>query len=622
MNEKEQLLEYKKQLSNLTNFERKYRDLYLRKLALGEILGPPTGLASIDKPWLKYFNEITIMSDIPKMNIYEFLLLGNLNNYNSVAINYAFVNITYKKLFQKIEDVADSLYALGIRQGDVIASCLPNVPEAIYLIYAAAKIGATIDLIDALSSKELLAKYCDNSKPKLLFSLDVMSENAIKNLDVCSYEKVITLSPVESLPILNWSNKTSKGIHYSDNIISWKNFLRMGKNVKSEWCTYVADMPFAILHTGGTTGIPKSALLSHDNMNSLAHQFINSPLEMKAKETVLNLMPPFASYGLGNGIHVHLSCGMKLVLIPTYDPSKIEEQLLKYKPNRIACSPAHYEYIKNSEKLKNSDLSFLRHPIEGGDSLNTKTEQEVNELFLNSGCKDKVAKGYGLTESCSGVCVCVNNEVNKIGSVGIPLSKNIISIFDPDNKDKELSYDTYGEIAILSPNNMLCYNKMPDETKNTLKEHSDGTTWLHTGDFGKIDKDGNLFISGRMRRMIIQFSGLKSNPFEVEEQLLKHPLVKNAIVVGAKDPNHEQGELPVAYILVDTKDLDKEEQLREELHNICTSHVTYYSVPVDYVFVDEYPRTPIAKIDFKKMSLDYNNMILTRKLIPQKQLKI
>ena len=281
---------------------------------------------------------------------------------------------------------------------------------------------------------------------------------------------------------------------------------------------------------------------------------------MKPQEKVLNLMPPFASYGLGNGIHVHLCAGMRLVLIPTYDPSIIDKQILKYKPNRIACSPAHYEYIKNSEKLKNADLSFLHHPIEGGDSLDVKTEEAVNELFLKNGCKDKIAKGYGLTESCSGVCVCVNNEVNKLKSVGIPMSKNIISIFDIDDCNKELSYNQTGEVAILSANNMLGYLNMPEETKNTLKEHSDGTVWLHTGDLGRVDSDGNIFIDGRMRRMIIQFSGLKSNPFEVEEQLIKHPLVKRAVVVGAKDPNHEQGELPVAFILVDPENMDKEER--------------------------------------------------------------
>lgn len=621
---KEELIAYKEKLSKLSEKEKKLRDLYLRKIALGEIQGPITGYPSIDKPWLKYYDEDTIKLDLPKMNAYEYLLknIKDKNLWNEVAIEYGYTKITYKKLVEKIESVSNSLCSMGISEGDTFASCLPNVPEATYLIYASAKIGAKIDLIDALSSKELLSKYCDNSKPKILFALDIMSENAIKTLDSNSYQKVVTVSPIESLPLLNSIKKTSKNISFSSDVISWKTFIKEGKNEKSNWCEYKENMPFAILHTGGTTGIPKGALLSHDNINSLAHQFINSPLEMKKKEKVLNLMPPFASYGLGNGIHVHLCAGMRLVLIPTYDPSIIDKQILKYKPNRIACSPAHYEYIRNSEKLKNADLSFLHHPIEGGDSLDVKTEIEVNELFLKNGCKDKIAKGYGLTESCSGVCVCVNNEVNKLKSVGIPMSKNIISTFDLDDCNKELPYNTTGEVAVLSANNMLGYLNMLKETNDTLKVHSDGSIWLHTGDLGRVDSDGNVFIDGRMRRMIIQFSGLKSNPFEVEEQLIKHPLVKRAVVVGVKDPNHDQGELPVAFILVDEENLDKEEQLKEELHKICEETVTYYSVPVDYVLVKEYPRTSIAKVDFKTMSKQYNEMADSRKMILQKQLKI
>lgn len=618
---KEELLQLKQKIAKMSEEEKRDRDLYLRKVALGEIVAEKTGYASIDKPWLKWFEPQVISGDIPRENIYQYLLERNAQNLDNIAIEYAFAKITYRKLFKKIEEVADTLYALGIRKGDTIMSLLPNVPEATYLIYAAAKIGAKIDLLDPFVNKELLARYCDNTKPKLLFTLDIMADNAISNLPKSTYDKVVVLSPVQSVPGLNLVVKPSKKITYNDRVITWNTFLKQKGNVKSEWCDYEPNMPFAILHTGGTTGIPKGALLSHDNMNSLAYQFINSPLEMQKGEKVLNLMPPFASYGLGNGTHVHLCAGMKLVLIPTYEPDKIEGQIKKYKPNRIACSPAHYEYIKNSEILKRMDLSFLKHPIEGGDSLNIKTEEAVNKLLLEAGCKDKVAKGYGLTESCSGVCVCINNETNKLQSVGVPLAKNIISIFDLDDKDKELEYGELGEIAILSPNNMLGYYGMPEETKSTLVTHSDGTVWLHTGDLGKIDEDGNIFISGRLRRMIIQFSGLKANPFEVETELIKHPLVKNVVVVGVHDPDHEQGELPVAFVLVDSENLNREEEIKEALKEMCEQNVTYYSIPIDYVIVDSYPRTPIGKIDFKAMSNYYNENAKSRNMIRQRQFK-
>ena len=615
----EDVIRYNRKMFELSKKEQKLHDLYIKKLQTGELQGPPTGHISIDKPWLKNYKDEDIIQEIPKMNLYDYLRQCNADNSDEIAIDYEFASITYKEMFEKIDQAANSLIAMGIKEGDTITSIIPNIPEAIYIIYAAAKIGAKIDLIDPLTNKELLAKYCENANSKIMFTLDILSASSIENLDKNIYTKVVTVSPMESLPI---PNETEKNMQFNDKVISWSTFIENGKNSISEIVPYKKNMPFAILHTGGTTGIPKGALLSHDNVNSLAYQVMNSPLEMKRGETALNFMPPFASYGLGNGIHVHLCAGMRIRLIPSYDPSKTAEQIIEYKPNRVAFTPAHVENLINSPKVQNSDLSFLHHPIVGGDTLALKTEQKVNELLLKNGCKDRISKGYGLTESCSGVCFCVNNETNELQSVGIPLVKNIISVFDFDDYDKELSANETGEIAVLSDNNMLGYLNMPEETKNTLIEHSDGSVWLHTGDIGKIDSEGRVFIDGRMRRMIIQYCGLKSNPFEAEQALIKHPLIKRAVVVGAKDLEHDQGELPVAFLEIDSSNFDKIDTLRDELYQICEKSVTYYSIPVDYVFVDHYPETQRGKIDYRQLVKHYNDMSSSRKIIHQKQLKI
>ncbi len=616
---KEDLIKLKKYIASWSKQEQKLRDIYLRKIANGEMQGAMLGYASIDKPWLKNYQDKTILGDIPKCNTYELLKEYNKDRLDEIALDYEFVSITYKELFERIDEAANSLIAMGIGKGDTITSCIPNFPEAIYIIYAAAKIGAKIDLIDPLTNAELLAKYCNNSDSKLFFTVDIMSKSAIMNLNRCNYTKVITVSPMESLPI---PNETEKGMIFNDEVISWSTFIDNGKNYNSEVVPYEKDMPFAILHTGGTTGIPKGALLSHDNINSLAFQVLNSPLDMQAKESVLNFMPPFASYGLGNGIHVHLCAGMKIRLIPSYDPSKTAEQILEFKPNRVAFTPAHVENLINDPIIQNTDLSFLHHPIVGGDTLALKTEEKINELLIKNGCKDRIAKGYGLTESCSGVCFCVSNETNELQSVGVPLAKNNISVFDFNDPDDEKMYGEVGEIAVLSENNMLEYLNMPDETRKALKLHSDGSVWLHTGDIGKIDKDGRVFIAGRFRRMIIQYCGLKSNPFEAEETLIKHPLVKRAVVVAAKDLDHEQGELPVAFLEIDRENFDKIDLLKQELYKMCEDNVTYYSIPVDYVFVDSYPETSRGKIDYRELSNVYNEMARSRQIIPQKQLKI
>ena len=617
--EKEYLERIKQKLSKLSEEEKKQRDLYLRKISFGQLEGPIVGYPSIDKPWLKNYTEKSILQDIPKKNVYEYMKQCNVNSLDNIALDYEFVSVTYKEMYEKIDEVANSLVAMGINEGDTITSCIPNLPEAIYLIFAVAKIGAKIDLIDPLTNGELLEAYCINCNSKLMFTIDVMSQSAIAKLDKGQYNKVITVSPMESLPI---PNETEKNMTFNNQVLSWGSFLATGKKTESKTASYKPDMPLAILHTGGTTAIPKGAVLSHDNMISFAHELSNSFDDTYANELVLNLLPPFASYGLCYGIYSHLCANMRVRLVPTYDPTNVDKEIIEFKPNRITLTPAHVECLNKSQLIRGEDLSFLHYPVVAGDTLAKKTEIEANILLEKNNCKSRIAKAYGLTECCGGVSFCLNNNVNKLLSVGVPLIKTTVAAFDVDDYNIELPFGESGEIAILSDNNMLGYLNREDETKKTLKLHSDGRVWLHTGDIGKIDKNGNLFIEGRFRRMIIQYCGLKSNPFEVEDVLTNHKLVKRVVVVGVNDPEHDQGELPVAFVEIDPSNFDKEEIIKKELIRMCEDRVTYYSIPIDYIFVDHYPETTRGKVDYRALSKTYNEMVGTRQIIPQRQLKI
>ncbi|MBQ6885459.1 MAG: acyl--CoA ligase [Clostridia bacterium] len=585
-----------------------------------------TGYPSIDKPWLKYYTEEQINLALPKNTAYQYMRECNKNNLDACALEYLGKKITYRELFKNIDIVANCLLSMGVKKGDIITSCLANMPESAYLIYAANKLGVIIDLIDPFTVNETMANYCNNTQSKIVFTLDIAYKNVEKLPENTNIERIVLVSPTQSIKLLKTllriKDSETKKAYNGKNAISWDDFIKNDiVDSKKLAVDYEQNLPFAILHTGGTTGIPKGALLSVDNVNSLASQFKNSPLEMNNGETALNLMPPFAAYGLCNGLHLHLCCGMKVIMIPTYEPNKIVEQILKHKPNRIACAPAHYVHIAESEKIKSADLSFLKRPIVGGDTLNTKLEEELNELFAKAGCKDKITKGYGLTETASGICVCVNKAVNKIGSVGIPMAKNIVAAFSLSGEETECKYNEEGEICICSPNNMLGYYNKPEETEKVLKTHKDGKVWLHTGDLGYVDEDGNVFIKGRLKRMIIQYSGLKANPFEAEREILKNVNVNSVVVVGIKDPNHNQGQLPVAFVKTEEGVSVNEQDLIAELHKSCEDNITYYSVPVDYIIIDTYPRTPIGKIDFKELTNIYERDYKDRKILKQKELK-
>ena len=569
-----------------------------------------TGYPSIDRPWLQYYTKAQIEAPLPRMSIYQYLLQQNKDDLDGVALSFLGRNITYRALLANIDAAADALVGFGIREGDAITSCLPNIPESIYLIYAASKIGAIVDLADPFTNQNLMRDYCKKARSKMVFTVDACYGNVRDIRRDTEVRTVVVLTPTQSTPaltlLLRLTGRARRFPDYGEHVVGWPRFVAAGRRGASAAReTYRADAPVAILHTGGSTGVPKGALLSNDNLNALAHQMHCCPIQPKRGESALNLMPPFASYGLGNGMHTHLAGGLRLILIPTYEPDKLGEQIVKYRPNRIACSPAHYEALLRYPFAADYDLSFLRAPIVGGDKLNEAIEKAVNALLAAHGCRDKIAKGYGMTETCSGVAVCVSNEVNVPGTVGVPLVRDIISIFDEDDPTRELRYGEIGEIGVSGPNVMLGYFQMPEENAAHLIRHSDGSVWLRTGDIGYMTERGNLFINGRKKRVIIKNDGLKCYSFDVEKAIAAHPDVLGAYVVPFKDPAHVQGDLPVAYLLVDKAHMPDAPRIVDEVERLCRERVVYYAVPVDYLAVDTLPRTPIGKVDYARLAEDY-----------------
>ena len=590
------------------------RDLYLRNLLLGKIEGPLTNIPSIDKPWLKYYTKEQIMAEPIHKTAYQYLYDENKHYKQDIAIIFGNRKIRYYELFEQIEQVAKSLKAMGVKKGEVVTICLPNTPESAYLFYACSKIGAIADYIDPTESEEGLEKYLNISNPKYLIMLNLCFDK-IKNLiEKKQINKVVVTSPIESLPLpivygfklkeMIFDNKMYKEHKEimeksSAKYLTYKEFITNGKNYKEKTEeVYEKNRPVAIVHTGGTTGVPKGVLLSNDNLNELTNQIKNSDVKFIRHYLLVGVMPEFVGYGLSVGLHTSLVCGMKTMMIAKYEPEKIPEVILKYKPNCMAGSPAHWEIFSKSNLInkKDVDLSFFKAPIEGGDTLNPKVEERVNQILEEKGCQYKIQKGYGLTEKCSAVTVCVNNEVNKPGSVGIPFSKTTVSIYDNENQ-KNLQYQELGEICVSAPDVMLGYYNNQEETNKVIRKHNDDKYWLHTGDIGYITEDGLLYVVGRIKDIIIRYDGKKIYPYNVEKVLLKCPIVKSAAVVGISDPNHYNGEIPIAFVTIDEA-YTKEEAL-SIIKNYANNTLTDYLIPTDYFVRDNLPITQVGKVDKK-----------------------
>ena len=563
-----------------------------------------TGYPSIDKPWLKYYSEEAINADLPAYTIYDYLYESNKDYRDRTALNYFGRKISYGELLENIEKTARALKQNGVEKGSIVTILMPTLPEAVYLFYALGKVGAIANMVDPRTSAEGIRDYIQEVGSELLVVVDVALPKIKEILNQTTVKKVLAISPADSLPAIPamlYRLKARNRPRLDSGYVDWKSFIDEGTPYTgSTDIEYEKDRAVAIVHTGGTTGKPKGVMLTNDNLNASAYQCRISGLDFQRAHTWLNIMPPFIAYGVGNGLHLPLIVGMEVILIPQFDPKKFDELLLRHKPNHLTGVPSHYGNILNSFKMKNQDLSFIIEPIVGGDAMNIELENLTNEFFGAHNGKCKIVKGYGMTEVSAAVSVCATSLCNKIGSVGIPFTHTIISIFDTETS-KELPYNQRGEVCITGPNTMLGYYNNPTATSEIIRRHKDGLDWVHSGDIGYMTEDGMLFIVDRIKRMIVRHDGFKVFPSMIEKTISGHKAVVSCCVVGTPDKEHSQGKLPAAHVVLAPEFSGQEDTMRQQLAVLCRKELPEYVQPVEYVFRDSLPLTPIGKVDYRAL---------------------
>lgn len=614
--EKKDLIEYERKINNLSADEQKLREIYLKQMADGTLQGPSLKEESITHTKNRYYSDEQLSENIPNLSIYEYLKERNKDNLDSIALDYFDKKITYRELFENIDKAAKVFINNGVKQGDIVSMSFPTIPESVYMFYALNKIGAISNMVDPRVSAEQLRDYINEVNSKLFVGIDLYDSKFKKALKGTGVKKSILISAGQSMPdgkIKFGSNLLSKLKTFRIHRIPTKNYATEVKKASNvvlpENIDVKADDVVAIVHTGGTTGKSKGVMLTSTNLNASAQQAEHTGYDLNPTDTWLNIMPPFIAYGVGNGLHLPLTVGMKVVLIPQFNPDKFPDYIIKYKPNEIAGVPSHYENLIQSEKLKNFDLSFLKAPIVGGDSMDPSLERETTAFLKSHGCKSGVLKGYGLSEESAAVSLPTTTGENKLKSVGVPFSKTTISIFEKkengerpaDNYYEELGHNEVGEVCITGPNTMAGYYNNEAETENVLREHADGKTWAHTGDLGYMDDDGNLFIVDREKRIIIRHDGFKIFPSIIKDVVSANPAVKLCEVVGVRDESHVQGKLPKVFIVLNDEYLDKEEAVIRQLEKECSEKLSEYYLPITFEAKESLPLTLIGKVDYKEL---------------------
>ena len=561
--------------------------------------------ASQAKPWLKYYDQKFIDQTLPTLSAFEYVCQRSKNHLNDTALEYYGRKFTYADLIVNVKKTAAALRGAGVKKGDIITVVSIMTPEIIALFYAADMMGATLNLVDPRYSVEGIREYIEEVDSHLLVCLNVVYERCRQAAKRTNVEKVIVLSPADSLPpvmAVGYKLTTPDKNKYASNVIRWKQFIKGGEGQSTAAEPYDPDHACVVVHTGGTTGSPKGVMLTDDCFNGIALQFKAYPKLFHRGQKLMNVMPPFIAYGFACGIHLPLVLGFTVVIIPNLDPAKLGSLVLKHKPEHMFGVPTHYQQLAADPKLRDKDLSFITNYAAGGDSLSRGAEQTVNDFLAAHGARYPIAKGYGMTEVSSAATVAAGLD-NKPGSVGIPMVNTIIAAFEPGT-DRELPIGQRGELCISGPTTMKGYYNKADETAMILRRHPDGRIWVHTGDMGYLDEDGFVFLDSRIKRMIIRHDGFKVFPSMIENVVSRHPAVHQCSVVGCTDKDHVQGRLPFVYIVLKADTTAKKKQVIRELERMCAEELPEYVQPVAYKFISSMPMTPVGKVDYRQLEAD------------------
>ena len=559
---------------------------------------------SLDAPWSKYYTKEDLNRHIPDISMYQAVLKSKNKYPNNIAIKYMGKKINYKQLMKKIDITAKGFYHMGIRKGDIVTILLPNVPEVLISLYALNKLGAIGNMTHPLSAEEEIQETIKSTKSKALIIYDARYSKIEKFIKNMGLKKVIFVSPGDSLNFLKRTiynlSQLFKFKHHplSKLYISFRHFYFQSifkKDFKAQ--NNGKDTPAVIIHSGGTSGKAKNVVIQNRAFTFAVIGEKIDLIRLVPGDSALAIMPNFHGFGLSVLMHTPLALGCTTILVPKFDARKFDTLFKQTKPTCVLGVPTLFEALANSHNEKNLDLSFLKYVISGGDILPKHLEDKINKYFSDHNSDAKITQGYGLSEALACVTMA-HDDVNKSGSVGIPLAGNHIKIIDTSTR-KSKPYGEEGEIVINSKALMMGYLNDEAETNAALQIHDDGHIWLHTGDLGYMDEDGFLFYKGRIKRMIIT-SGYNVYPSHIEEVIESHPAVLQCSVVGVPHPYKQ--EVPKAFIVLNSGYIGM--IAKKEIKKYCEKHLAKYMIPQEFVIRKKLPKTKLGKVDFNQLKQD------------------
>lgn len=547
-------------------------------------------------------NDSELGFDIPDVSMFGMVKISAQSHPEAYAYEYFGTKCTYAELVKKIEKVSGQYAGIGVKKGDIVTILMANTPEAVLSIYALNRIGAVANIVHPLSAKEEIKNYINAVDSKYLLCMDMCVEKVKSIADKTILRKIVVASASDSMPqplkaLYTLTNKSRKNIPAKDSrYVLWRDFINGNDSAVDEYIPTQKENEKAaiILHSGGTTGTPKDIMLSNNNFNAFGVQSVTTLYDVSVGDKILAILPIFHGFGLGVCIHDSFCFGACSVLIPLFNAKKFGSILKKYKPTMLFGVPTLYEALINLKDVDKLDFSFLKYAVSGGDSLPKPLEESVNKFLQSHNSDVRICEGYGMTEGLAALSLSVG-EGYKSGTIGKPLIGNEMCVVEPGTT-RVLPPNTDGELCVSGPTVMVGYRNNDIETANALKIHDEGKVWLHTGDMASVDEEGFVTYKLRIKRLIIS-SGYNVYPTQIEKVIEELPFVMKCAVVAM--PHKYKKEVAKAYIILKEgcEKADTEEKIR--IH--CKNNLAHHSVPYEYEFVSELPKTPYGKVDFLKL---------------------
>jgi long-chain acyl-CoA synthetase len=541
----------------------------------------------LEKPWLNSWPMGVPQSiKYPEVSLGEALRNSATESPDQVAISYYGTRLTYKELDSSVDRFGEALQDLGVKKGDRVGIYLPNIPQFVIAYYGTLRVGGIVVALSPLYKEREIAHILADSGAKVLVAWDNLYHYVQAVKDETKLTTIITTSVRDYLPPILRLLSPLKGV---------KSYACPGaQDMKTLLAKYPGQPKpveinskndVALLqYTGGTTGIPKGAMLTHSNLVVNAAQVKEWGQLRPGVDVHLSALPFFHIFGMTTGMNSPVYTRSTMILIPdARDLATILKTIDKEKPTIFCGVPTLYNSLINRPDIQKHNLRSVRLCISGASALPVEVQRKFEALTGG-----RLVEGYGLTET-SPVTHCNpldDPAKNHPGTIGIPVSDTDAKVVDIDSGTRDLPAGEAGELVMRGPQVMIGYWNKPVDNKVSLRGG-----WFYSGDIASMDPDGYFRIVDRKKDMI-DVSGYKVWPREVEERLFEHPAIREAGVVGI--PDSKSGETVKAFVVL--KQGYEGKVTAEEITSFCKEKMASYKAPRVIEFKEELPKSVVGKV--------------------------